>query len=1085
MKIHQIFFGVACLLAGLFAAGTDGVQYEQICPGGGGRFMYPAFSSADPNVFFCSSDMGPCYRSENRGYLWHTYPSAELQVSGTGINGRSSWTPDPHHSGTVWVGAAQGVMRSTDNGRRFEPVDGPWQPKPGAVHPGAVQIAFDPHCPDRLAAVFDRFRHKREVRVCISDDGGKSWNASEPLPMPAGTWNRSGVRSVIFDPREDGTLLVFGSEAILRSRDRGKNWEKLGRGLPEKDGKLSLCDATGGGNGKRFTLYATSKLFPKNGDSVTPGVYRSDDGGENWMPVGGSGLPHRVIKGRPPEYEWIQTSNADPQRVYVTLRGRFNFIEGYDSPEHGNVFGSSDGGKSWKPLLFTNTHQKSYNVRNAVWTSDLWGWGGGPTGLAVDPADPDRVLTVINGLYLTENGGRSWRALHAMPVEATGQRGGGMPVMSSWSYNFDPHVKGRHFLSMTDYCGFVSETAGRTWRNTLDAAAIQKQRPGYPWLSNIYNVAFDPRVPGRIYAATSAMHDIPFYTYRERMHEAGGGVVRSDDGGKTWQVAAADRSLPNAAMTDILIVPGSYGRPDTLFVAALGKGIYASTNGGKNWQLRNGGIAPDNLSILKLRHINGRLYALATVNMRERGKPRGGALYVSDDFGRSWRTLFQRADAPYPVNLAVDSRDGQRLAVCVFSMDWQGKGGGLYLSEDGGKNWRKALADSVWALTYSPNRPERLYASILGNGLKISDDGGKSWRREEAFPYWRPTGVFFDPANSDVFYVTSFGGGVYKGYESRIGRAEPETAADNTYPALTLRNGALEAVLYTPDAERGFYRGCRFDHSGMVAQVRTRYHRYFDNFRVPHDPEGDDAGSGPAEEFSPETPPGYADAEVGDTFLKIGVGHLVKINDRFYWSRRKFPVAEAGCWRTRQNGDREIHFLHRLPPMRGYGYEYGKTVTLDSSCPVMTVSHELRNTGEKTIETAVYGHNFIFADNRPVGPEYQVEFIFDPVFSGSGDLRGAAKLEGRRLLLTSRLLRDDFNPLYTQLTGFEKLGAAANDFTVTNRATGASVRLTGDTPLHSLAVYGQDRALCVEPFTTIRLRPGETVRWQTRWEFKI
>lgn len=77
--------------------------------------MYPVFSFADSNVSFCSSDMGPCYHSEKRGYL------------------RNYRSP-----ASVLTGAVRGVMCSTDNGRRFESVNGPWQPKLGAMHPGTV-----------------------------------------------------------------------------------------------------------------------------------------------------------------------------------------------------------------------------------------------------------------------------------------------------------------------------------------------------------------------------------------------------------------------------------------------------------------------------------------------------------------------------------------------------------------------------------------------------------------------------------------------------------------------------------------------------------------------------------------------------------------------------------------------------------------------------------------------------------------------------------------------------------------------------------------------------------------------------------
>ena len=67
------------------------------------------------------------------------------------------------------------------------------------------------------------------------------------------------------------------------------------------------------------------------------------------------------------------------------------------------------------------------------------------------------------------------------------------------------------------------------------------------------------------------------------------------------------------------------------------------------------------------------------------------------------------------------------------------------------------------------------------------------------------------------------------------------------YPMLQLVNGELTMRLYLPDAELGFYRGVRFDWSGIIERVTYKGHRFYAQWKKPHDPEGNDNVSGPAE----------------------------------------------------------------------------------------------------------------------------------------------------------------------------------------------------------------------------------------------
>ena len=50
---------------------------------------------------------------------------------------------------------------------------------------------------------------------------------------------------------------------------------------------------------------------------------------------------------------------------------------------------------------------------------------------------------------------------------------------------------------------------------------------------------------------------------------------------------------------------------------------------------------------------------------------------------------------------------------------------------------------------------------------------------------------------------------------------------NSDFPKAVLSNGSVQAVVYLPDTEKGYYRSTRFDWSGVVPCLTYKGHTYF------------------------------------------------------------------------------------------------------------------------------------------------------------------------------------------------------------------------------------------------------------------
>lgn len=304
-------------------------------------------------------------------------------------------------------------------------------------------------------------------------------------------------------------------------------------------------------------------------------------------------------------------------------------------------------------------------------------------------------------------------------------------------------------------------------------------------------------------------------------------------------------------------------------------------------------------------------------------------------------------------------------------------------------------------------------------------------------------------------------------------------------PQWPIANAALKVNIYLPEKTTGYYRGTRFDWSGVVADLEYKGHHFYAPWYTKTAPEVSDfiyqgadivagpcsAITGPVEEFTPAL--GYDEAKAGGTFVKIGVGVLRKPEEKEYSGYHLYEIADGGKWTVARSHD-SVGFTQELhDPATGYGYLYSKKVVLVGDKPEMQIMHTLKNTGTKKIVTSVYDHNFLVLDHQPTGPDFTVTFPFKVTSEPPMD-PGLAEFRGNQMIYLKTLT--DEQRVYTPIEGF---GQSAADYhiKIDNAKLKAGMTITADQPPSKIALWSIRSVLAVEPFIAISLEPGKSTSW--------
>jgi len=263
--------------------------------------------------------------------------------------------------------------------------------------------------------------------------------------------------------------------------------------------------------------------------------------------------------------------------------------------------------------------------------------------------------------------------------------------------------------------------------------------------------------------------------------QVNGGVWKTDDYGHTWTPIFDDQPTGSVgcitvAVSDpnVIYVGSGEGlhRPDL----SVGDGIYKSTDTGKTWThlgLRDGQQIPQ--IAVDPRNPDHLLVAVA-------GHPYGPneerGIFRSTDGGRTFQRVLYKDENTGAADVLIDPSNSEIAYASLWEAregpwengSWNGTGGGIFKSTDGGKTWQqliKGLPEGIVQanLAIAPSSPNRLFGSVAttrGVGLYRSDDGGESWVIATTDP--RPAARIgggdlpvpkIDPKNPDVIYSAS------------------------------------------------------------------------------------------------------------------------------------------------------------------------------------------------------------------------------------------------------------------------------------------------------------------------------------------
>lgn len=265
--------------------------------------------------------------------------------------------------------------------------------------------------------------------------------------------------------------------------------------------------------------------------------------------------------------------------------------------------------------------------------------------------------------------------------------------------------------------------------------------------------------------------------------QVNGGVWKSDDYGRTWN-PIFDKQ-PTQSIGAIAVAPSD---PNIVYVGSgeglhrpdlsVGNGIYKSTDAGKTWThlgLTDGQQIP--ALAVDPRDPNK---VFAAVLGHPYGPSQERGIYRSTDGGQSWQKIISKDENTGGSDVELDPTNPDVVYASTWEVregpwednnEFNGPGGGLFKSTDGGNTWRQLSNGlptdlSQIYVAIAPSDPRRLYATLATASGKLavyrSDDTGETWA--QITTDGRPSGRIgggdlpiprVDPKNPDLVYVAS------------------------------------------------------------------------------------------------------------------------------------------------------------------------------------------------------------------------------------------------------------------------------------------------------------------------------------------
>jgi photosystem II stability/assembly factor-like uncharacterized protein len=380
---------------------------------------------------------------------------------------------------------------------------------------------------------------------------------------------------------------------VWKTENAGRTWKPIGdQGIPIGSiGAIAVAPSN-----PNVVYVGTGEPDIRNQHSYGIGMFKSVDAGKTWSHIGLDDSEH-IGK--------IVVDPANPERVYVAVLGHI-----YDANAERGVYRSTDGGKHWKKVLMNAADPTNVGAIDItmdpkdarVLYASLWATRRPPWAAYAPSYMPG------SGLYKSTDGGDHWTQLH-----------GGFP---------DDQYVGKVGIAV------APSNPNRLWAVVDDIGA-----------------ATAPPIRG---AEKPAAAGAP---------KAMGGVYLSDDAGKTWRLVNAEKRLWGRGwyFESVTVDPTN---PDEVYV--INTATYRTTDAGKTFVPVKAAPGGDDYHQLWINPNDAKRMVLSS----DQGT------VVSVDGAQSWSTWYNQptaeiyhvaADSRFPYWLEGAQQDSGAVGVATWS----------------------------------------------------------------------------------------------------------------------------------------------------------------------------------------------------------------------------------------------------------------------------------------------------------------------------------------------------------------------------------------------------------------------------------